>query len=80
MMQTKLKSKYNYNVIWLATYNIFPALAMQYVALQAREKISGWPKWFQKYFCCLQHENPAGIYLLKVNNTNTRTRCEYIQS
>ena len=25
-----------------------------------------------KYF----HFNPAGIYLLKVNNRNTRTRCE----
>ena len=25
--------------------------------------------------CLIQH-NPAGIYLLKVNNRNTRTRCE----
>ena len=24
--------------------------------------------------------DPAGIYLLKVNNRNSRTRCEYVQS
>ena len=23
--------------------------------------------------------NPVGIYLFKVNNRNTRTRCEYVQ-
>ena len=25
---------------------------------------------------CMLHRNPAGIYLLKVNNRNTRARCE----
>ena len=26
--------------------------------------------------CKIQNDDPAGIYLFKVNNRNTRTRCE----
>ena len=37
---------------------------------QATKYVSGWyPAAWQSYF-------PVGIYLLKVNNNNTRTRCE----
>ena len=31
---------------------------------------------YQSNFATLQLVNPAGIYLFKVNNRNTRTRCE----
>ena len=33
-------------------------------------------KWYKNVYEYLQQTNPAGIYLLKVNNRNTRTRCE----
>ena len=43
----------------------------------------GWPRnsertdnIFQSVFLPSQGTFPAGIYLLKVNNRNTRTRCE----
>ena len=31
---------------------------------------------FLDYFRCLAGSYPAGVYLLKANNRNTRTRCE----
>ena len=29
-----------------------------------------------RFMGCFTHANPAGIYLIKVNNRNTRNRCE----
>ena len=34
----------------------------------------------ERVYCKKSDHNPAGIYLLKVNNRNTRTRCEFCQS